>query len=243
MNETKLKPCPFCGGTKLKIDKKSKLVNYRHVAIFTVSVRCSCCHARGGTVSGEVGSGIADPISDKLTTYKELQAKAAESWNSRHEDVDTTVHGKWIDIEPEYNYEKHQTAHYQCSVCEHYLVKSGLDATSVVLASRIEDSTLSCPQYKSTTSCIDVPCNIGDTVYYVPDGRQGIIIKYVVTAIHISDEGTIRHKLHKSHIIAFHEQNKLSNKFNFDEFGSRLFTTYEAAINVVLCTKECDIDE
>lgn len=174
MNETKLKPCPFCGGTKLKIDKKSKLVNYRHVAIFTVSVRCSCCHARGGTVSGEVGSGIADPISDKLTTYKELQAKAAESWNSRHEDV---------------------------------------------------------------------PCNIGDTVYYVPDGRQGIIIKYVVTAIHISDEGTIRHKLHKSHIIAFHEQNKLSNKFNFDEFGSRLFTTYEAAINVVLCTKECDIDE
>lgn len=117
MNEIKLKPCPFCGSTKLKIDKKSKLVKYRHVAIFTVSVRCSCCHARGGTVSGEVGSGIADPISDKLTTYEELKTKAAESWNSRHEDVDTTVHGKWIDIEPEYNYEKHQTAHYQCSVC------------------------------------------------------------------------------------------------------------------------------
>lgn len=65
MNETKLKPCPFCGSTKLKIDKKSKLVNYRHVAIFTVSVRCSCCHARGGTVSGEVGIG-----SRLFTTYE-----------------------------------------------------------------------------------------------------------------------------------------------------------------------------
>lgn len=84
----KLKPCPFCGGTKLKIDKKSKSVYYRHVAIFTVSVRCSCCHARGSTVSGEVRSGVATPISDKLTTYEELQAEAAEAWNRRSKNGD-----------------------------------------------------------------------------------------------------------------------------------------------------------
>lgn len=128
-------------------------------------------------------------------------------------------------------------------LCEKYLTESGLDATSVVIASRIEDSAQSCPHYKSTTSCIDVPCNIGDIIYYVLDSSQGIIIKYVVTAIHISDEGTIRHKLHRSHIVAFHEQNKLSNRFNFDEFGKRLFTKYEDAINIVIHTKECDVDE
>lgn len=85
MPETKLKPCPFCGSTKLKIDKKSKLVNYRHVSIYTVSVRCSRCHARGGTVSGEVVIGIADPKSDNLTTYDNLRIKAVLAWNRRTE--------------------------------------------------------------------------------------------------------------------------------------------------------------
>lgn len=81
--EIKLKPCPFCGSTKLKVDKKSKLVHYRHISVYTVSVRCSCCHARGGTVSGEVWSGGGKPVSDKLTDYEILKKKAAEAWNQR----------------------------------------------------------------------------------------------------------------------------------------------------------------
>lgn len=82
MNE-KLKPCPFCGSTKLKVDKKSKSVHYRHISIYTVSVRCSCCHARGGTVSGEVWDGVSKPISDKITNYEALKLIAIETWNGR----------------------------------------------------------------------------------------------------------------------------------------------------------------
>lgn len=85
MNETKLKPCPYCGNTKLKIDSKSKNKYYSHTVYYTVSVRCSCCHARGGTVSGEVGSGVAAPVSDNLTTYDNLRIKAVEAWNRRAE--------------------------------------------------------------------------------------------------------------------------------------------------------------
>ena len=85
MPEMKLKPCPFCGGTKLKIDKKSKLIHYRHVSNCTFSVRCSCCHARGGTVSGEVRSGVGEPVSNKLTDYETLKFRAIEAWNRRVE--------------------------------------------------------------------------------------------------------------------------------------------------------------
>lgn len=32
-------------------------------------------------------------------------------------DVQPVKHGRWIDTEPEYNYERHCSAHYQCSEC------------------------------------------------------------------------------------------------------------------------------
>lgn len=32
-------------------------------------------------------------------------------------DEQPVVRGRWIDIEPEYNFERHRTAHYQCSKC------------------------------------------------------------------------------------------------------------------------------
>lgn len=31
--------------------------------------------------------------------------------------TESVKHGKWINTEPEYNYESHNSAHYQCSVC------------------------------------------------------------------------------------------------------------------------------
>ena len=86
MPEIKLKNCPFCGSAKLKIDRKSKFVHYKNVYYVTVSVRCNCCHGRGGTVSGEIRGGLADaPKSDNLTTYDNLRIKAAEAWNRRTE--------------------------------------------------------------------------------------------------------------------------------------------------------------
>lgn len=48
MSENKLKPCPFCGSTKLKIESK-RTFNYgkKHCS---VTVRCMKCHARSPVV-------------------------------------------------------------------------------------------------------------------------------------------------------------------------------------------------
>ena len=84
----KLKKCPFCGSTKLKIDKKSKL--YENTAIarienHTFSVRCNVCHARGGAVGGKVADFryTKNPLPEYLTTDVELKQKAIEAWNNR----------------------------------------------------------------------------------------------------------------------------------------------------------------
>ena len=76
-----LKQCPFCGATKLKIDKQTR--NGR----ITYSVRCNCCHARGGT-SGYmkttsrsiryVPSVDGDPTEELVCMYT-----AIDKWNQR----------------------------------------------------------------------------------------------------------------------------------------------------------------
>lgn len=76
-----LKPCPFCGSNKLKVDKKSR--NGRSI----YSVRCNSCHARGGTCGCErttyksiLYNSLAngDPIEEAFTA-----GKAIEAWNRR----------------------------------------------------------------------------------------------------------------------------------------------------------------
>lgn len=71
-----LKPCPFCGGTKVKIDCKT--IGSRE----TYSVRCNKCHARGGTY------GIT--IRKSQMSYEAIvqcrdsaKQKALEEWNTR----------------------------------------------------------------------------------------------------------------------------------------------------------------
>lgn len=87
MNE--LKPCPFCGYNKLKIDRKRKRAGYTGlddiVYYDTYSVRCPKCFARGGAVGGRVLAGIlyVDKIPEWVTTTDELKSKAAEAWNTR----------------------------------------------------------------------------------------------------------------------------------------------------------------
>lgn len=94
-----LKPCPFCGSGKLKIesssskcrDRRSDIsgwVLYRH---HIMSVRCNVCNARGCTVSGDV---VIKPLYDDLilvgyTTVKEIEEKAIEAWNRRATDGST----------------------------------------------------------------------------------------------------------------------------------------------------------
>lgn len=82
--EVNLKPCPFCGGEKLKVESKRKNISYRHVYVVTKSVRCNRCHARGCTASGEVGNySFGTPKSDNLKTEQEIEAMAIKAWNKR----------------------------------------------------------------------------------------------------------------------------------------------------------------
>lgn len=89
MNE--LKPCPFCGSNKLKIEASSykrrnhqrtyngEWILYRHCVM---SVRCNCCHCRGSTVSGDF---VIQPKLelDGYTTVKDIKNKSIEAWNRR----------------------------------------------------------------------------------------------------------------------------------------------------------------
>nr|DAH16962.1 MAG TPA: restriction alleviation protein [Caudoviricetes sp.] len=85
-----LKKCPFCGGKKLKIKRKSRLAGWNgldmRVEMHTFSVRCNTCHARGSTVSGRVMDDqriCCDQLPDWATTDKALKEKAIEAWNRR----------------------------------------------------------------------------------------------------------------------------------------------------------------
>ena len=96
---TELKPCPFCGGTKLKIDRKSRLAGWNgldmRVEMHTYSVRCNTCHARGGAVGGRVMNERftrCAQLPDWATTGKALEEKAIEAWNRRAD----VVHGRWV---------------------------------------------------------------------------------------------------------------------------------------------------
>ena len=73
----KLKACPFCGSTKLKIDSK-RTFDYGKKRC-AVTVRCNSCHARGPV------AGISMP--DGQYNERELVGdKAAEMWNGRVDD-------------------------------------------------------------------------------------------------------------------------------------------------------------
>ena len=67
--KTELKPCPFCGGTMLKITK-AQLSNSK--TGHSVYIRCKQCFARGPKVNVGDGDGPG----------RETQA-AAEAWNKR----------------------------------------------------------------------------------------------------------------------------------------------------------------
>ena len=87
-----LKPCPFCGGDKLKIEFKTRQMyksDMRGVDPYTVTVRCNKCHARGATVSAYLRN-CFKKLSDKAAAVevtKEMAEKMAiEAWNRRADD-------------------------------------------------------------------------------------------------------------------------------------------------------------
>lgn len=89
--KSELKPCPFCGSNKTKLDRKSTRAGWTgidaRVEQQTYSVRCNKCHARGATAGGRVITSLryvyADNLPEWATTEKELKAKAIAAWNRR----------------------------------------------------------------------------------------------------------------------------------------------------------------
>lgn len=90
MSEYMLKPCPFCGSKKLKIEVKnsgSKWVNGLgervNRKIFTV--RCNSCFTRGGTSGGLVAPNISPKanIAHMIDREVDLKERAVELWNRR----------------------------------------------------------------------------------------------------------------------------------------------------------------
>ena len=81
---TELKPCPFCGGNKLKVDSKKgnnfRCVNGKREDFHVVTVRCNKCHTRGPTVSVYLGWG-------QYNAAKVMNDAAIEAWNRRAEDA------------------------------------------------------------------------------------------------------------------------------------------------------------
>ena len=86
-----LKPCPFCGSTKLKIESKSRYAGCTGIDALveqdTYSVRCNVCHARGGTGGGRVIKShlyvYRDNMPEWAVTSEELKQKSIEAWNRR----------------------------------------------------------------------------------------------------------------------------------------------------------------
>lgn len=86
-----------------------------------------------------------------------------------------------------------------------------------------------CIDYKAAASIVDVPCRIGDKVYYIPTHSIDQIITVTVVAIHLSDEGAIRRKKHKSHLIGIEQNSRTNIKLNLDDFGILVFTDRKEA--------------
>ena len=74
---TEPKPCPFCGGTNLKIDSK-RTFQYVGETHCSVSIRCMKCHARSPVV------GINMPYG-QFNEREICERAVTEAWNRRVE--------------------------------------------------------------------------------------------------------------------------------------------------------------
>ena len=70
-----LKPCPFCGSDKLKLEKKA--TKYKGHKAYVASIRCNSCHASGGTVTN-----LTSPYAVK----EDVEDVARRRWNRRAND-------------------------------------------------------------------------------------------------------------------------------------------------------------
>lgn len=83
---SEIKPCPFCGSNKTKIDsQQSKFYGRSDGKYYKYSIRCNVCHARGPITSSYIN--LYDSMADGIeyTTKAELELRVIEAWNNRYE--------------------------------------------------------------------------------------------------------------------------------------------------------------
>lgn len=82
-----LKPCPFCGSDKVKVEGKTKkALSYEGLEHRTYAVRCNKCHARGGTASGYIRNSfyhLTERGKELMERECEIRNRATEAWNRR----------------------------------------------------------------------------------------------------------------------------------------------------------------
>lgn len=87
-----LKPCPFCGGEKQSIIRKSVLAGWNgldeRVDYNRWYVRCNLCFARGGTAGGKIlhSTHFDMKMPEWATTDDNLRDLAIRNWNDRRTD-------------------------------------------------------------------------------------------------------------------------------------------------------------
>lgn len=70
-----LKPCPFCGSTKMKVDSKRGTIRLGKQRV-SVSVRCNSCNARGPVVGITMDAG-------RYNERELVGEEVFEMWNRR----------------------------------------------------------------------------------------------------------------------------------------------------------------
>jgi len=90
--DTYIKPCPFCGSSRVKVFSKNAGTEWinglgHRVNRKTFTVRCKVCFARGGVAGGLVSDRELPPganIRDRIDDENDLRLEAVRLWNERH---------------------------------------------------------------------------------------------------------------------------------------------------------------
>lgn len=63
---------------------------------------------------------------------------------------------------------------YHYKICENNLIQQGMNTTSVVLASTVDNSADDCPYFQDKSMLVELQCNVGDKVYVCYASPYGV---------------------------------------------------------------------
>ena len=99
----------------------------------------------------------------------------------------------------------------------------------------VEDTNL-CEYFKPKSRFVELPCEVGQTVYYINTfySKNPIIVKCEVDALHITSGKNQRgHKKPSYALIRNENMKSLSTRVYFENFGKTVFISREEAENAL----------